>query len=72
MWVRTHVCVRSVCVRGAAHPPPYRHDATARGMLCEYMEHLEHLASAVLNLTSRAGELRSAPSGPDDRYRVTG
>ena len=43
MWVRTHVCVRSVCVRGAAHPPPYRHDATARGMLCEYMEHLEHL-----------------------------
>ena len=28
--------------------------------------------SAVINLTSRAGELRSAPSGPDDRYRVTG
>ena len=28
--------------------------------------------SAVINLTSRAGELRSAPSGPDDRHRVTG
>ena len=28
--------------------------------------------SAVLNLTSRAGGLSSAPSGPDDRYRVTG
>ena len=28
--------------------------------------------SAVINLTSRAGELRSAPSGPDDRDRVTG
>ena len=28
--------------------------------------------SAVISLTSRAGELRSAPSGPDDRYRVTG
>jgi len=28
--------------------------------------------SAVINLTSRAGELRSAPSGPDDRYRVAG
>ena len=27
--------------------------------------------SAVINLTSRAGELRSAPSGPDDRHRVT-
>ena len=45
------------------------------------MEHLEHLEygsgtwstwSAVGNLTSRAGELRSAPSGSDDRYRVTG
>jgi len=32
------------------------------------------LWSAVSNLTSRAGELdlRSAPSGPDDRHRVTG
>ena len=28
--------------------------------------------SAVISLTSRAGELRSAPSGPDDRDRVTG
>ena len=28
--------------------------------------------SAVINLTSRAGELRSAPSKPDDRYRVVG
>ena len=28
--------------------------------------------SAVINLTSRAGELRSAPSGPDDRDRVAG
>ena len=28
--------------------------------------------SAVSNLTSRAGELRSAPSGPDDRDRATG
>ena len=28
--------------------------------------------SAVSNLTSRAGELRSAPSEPDDRYRATG
>ena len=28
--------------------------------------------SAVGSLTSRAGELRSAPSGPDDRDRVTG
>ncbi|EOD29833.1 hypothetical protein EMIHUDRAFT_233385 [Emiliania huxleyi CCMP1516] len=28
--------------------------------------------SAVINLTSRAGELRSAPSGPDGRYRVAG
>ena len=26
--------------------------------------------SAIINLTSRAGELRSAPSGPDARYRV--
>ena len=28
--------------------------------------------SAVISLTSRAGELRSAPSGPDDRDRVAG
>jgi len=28
--------------------------------------------SAVGNLTSRAGGLRSTPSGPDDRDRVTG
>ena len=28
--------------------------------------------SAVINRTSRAGELRSAPSGPDDWHRVTG
>ena len=28
--------------------------------------------SAVINLTSRAGELRSAPSGPDDRDWVMG
>ena len=28
--------------------------------------------SAVSDLISRAGELRSAPSGPDDRHRVTG
>ena len=28
--------------------------------------------SAVGNLTSRAGELRSAPSEPDDRHRATG
>ena len=28
--------------------------------------------SAVINLTSRAGELRSAPSGPDEWYRVAG
>ena len=28
--------------------------------------------SAVSSLTSRAGELRSAPSGPDDRDRVAG
>jgi len=28
--------------------------------------------SAVISLTSRAGELRSAPSEPDDRYRATG
>ena len=28
--------------------------------------------SAVGNLTSRAGELRSAPSGPDDWYRAAG
>ena len=28
--------------------------------------------SAVGSLTSRAGELRSAPSGPDDRDRVAG
>ena len=34
-------------------------------------EHLEHL-ECIINLTSRAGELRSAPSGPDDRDRVTG
>ena len=27
---------------------------------------------AVINRTSRAGELRSAPSGPDDWHRVTG
>ena len=36
------------------------------------LEHLEHLWSAVINLTSRAAELRSAPSGPDDRCRVAG
>ena len=30
------------------------------------------LGVAVISLTSRAGELRSAPSGPDDRDRVTG
>ena len=34
--------------------------------------HLGSTSSAVGNLTSRAGELRSAPSGPDDRDRVTG
>ena len=34
--------------------------------------HLERTWSAVISLTSRAGELRSAPSGPDDRDRVTG
>ena len=34
--------------------------------LCEHLEHF-----AVINLTSRR-ELRSAPSGPDDRYRVAG
>ena len=28
--------------------------------------------SAVINPTPRAGELRSAPSWPDDRYRVAG
>ena len=28
--------------------------------------------SAVINLTSRAGELRSAPSGPDDRHLIVG
>ena len=28
--------------------------------------------SAVINRTSRAGELRSAPSGPDDWHRVAG
>ena len=28
--------------------------------------------SAVINLTSRAGELRSAPSGPDARGRAAG
>ena len=28
--------------------------------------------SAVINLTSRVGELRSAPSEPDDRHRATG
>ena len=28
--------------------------------------------SAVISLTPRAGELRSAPSGPDDRDRVAG
>ena len=27
---------------------------------------------SLASLTSRAGELRSAPSGPDDRYRVAG
>ena len=30
------------------------------------------VASAVISLTSRAGGLRSAPSGPDDRDRATG
>ena len=36
-------------------------------------QHLEYMtSSAVGNLTPRAGELRSAPSGPDDRYRVAG
>ena len=29
-------------------------------------------SAAVSSLTSRAGELRSAPSGPDDRDRVAG
>ena len=33
---------------------------------------LESGCAAVINRTSRAGELRSAPSGPDDRYRVAG
>ena len=42
-YVGAHARVCAIRVRGAAHPPPYRHDATARGMLCEYMEHLEHL-----------------------------
>ena len=33
---------------------------------------MEHLECTVINLTSRAEELRSAPSGPDDRCRVAG
>ena len=36
------------------------------------LEHLESWSARVGSLTSRAGELRSAPSEPDDRYRVTG
>ena len=34
-------------------------------------EHLECSLAAVSSLTSRAGELRSAPSG-ENRYRATG
>ena len=43
-------------VLAVAHPSPYTWSTW----------------SAVINLTSRAGELRSAPSGPDDRDRVAG
>ena len=43
-------------VLAVAHPSPYTWSTW----------------SAVINLTSRAGELRSAPSEPDDRHRATG
>ena len=36
-----------------------------------WMEYLE-CSQSVINRTSRAGELRSAPSGPDDWHRVAG
>ena len=39
------------------------------------MAHLEHLECSYqpcINRTSRAGELSSAPSGPDDWHRVAG
>ena len=55
-------------------PPPHR-DFKERGVR-QQSKALEHLRlgvqTAVINLTSRAGELRSAPSGPDDRDRVAG
>ena len=43
-------------------------DVRARG----WRAHLECTWSAVINLTPRTGELRSAPSWPDARHRVTG
>ena len=45
---------------------------TNKGFPPQNLESTWSTWSAVSNLTSRAGELRSAPSGPDDRYRVAG
>ena len=53
-----------------------RHAATTQGFQGEKCCGLETSTwstwSAVINRTSRAEELRSAPSGPDDWHRVTG
>ena len=53
--------------------PPPAHQHTTQGFLRRSSQHLTlefstwSTWSAVISLTSRAGELRSAPSGPDDR-----
>ena len=48
-------------------PPPHTGILSLESTRCTWSTW-----SAVISLTSRAGELRSAPSGPDDRDRVAG
>jgi len=57
-----------LCRRAGAHPA----QRVPRGGEGFYKVKGRSTWSAVSNLTSRAGELRSAPSGPDDWYRATG
>ena len=66
-------CGLPVCV-----PVRQRKKTLPTGGPVRQSEHFRaHLDGALgvqlsINLTSRAGELRSAPSEPDDRCRVTG